>query len=45
MENIAEFGNYIQSLRKGKRLTLKVVADELAIDVSMLCKIKMVRDK
>ncbi len=40
MENNAKFGNYIQSLRKGKQLTLKVVADELAIDISMLCKIE-----
>lgn len=40
MEKNIEFGNFIQRLRKEKQLTLKVVADKLEIDVSMLSKIE-----
>jgi transcriptional regulator with XRE-family HTH domain len=40
MKNNIEFGRYIQQLRKEKNYTLKVVADKLEIDVSMLSKIE-----
>lgn len=40
MENNIEFGNFIQGLRKEKQLTLKIIADKLEIDVSMLSKIE-----
>lgn len=40
MKNNIEFGKYIQQLRKEKNFTLKVVAEKLDIDVSMLSKIE-----
>lgn len=40
MKKNTDFGNYIQKLRKERHLTLKVVADKLEIDVSMLSKIE-----
>lgn len=40
MKNNIEFGKYIQQLRKENNFTLKVVAEKLDIDVSMLCKIE-----
>ena len=40
MEKSIEFGTYIHSLRKEKRYSLKIVADKLGIDISMLSKIE-----
>lgn len=40
MKSNIEFGRYIQQLRKENHYTLKVVADKLEIDVSMLSKIE-----
>jgi transcriptional regulator with XRE-family HTH domain len=34
------FGEYIHQLRKEHRLSLKIVADKLGIDISMLSKIE-----
>ncbi len=35
-----EFGTYINGLRKKKNYSLKIVADKLGIDISMLSKIE-----
>jgi transcriptional regulator with XRE-family HTH domain len=35
-----EFGSYIHNLRKEKKYSLKVVADKLGIDISLLSKIE-----
>mgnify|MGYP000010415214 CR=1 FL=1 len=35
-----DFGNYFHELRKANNLTLKVVADQLQIDISTLSKIE-----
>lgn len=35
-----EFGTYIHSLRKEKKYSLKIVADKLGIDISLLSKIE-----
>ena len=35
-----EFGTYIYGLRKGKKYSLKIVADKLGIDISLLSKIE-----
>ncbi len=40
MEKPIEFGSYIHSLRKQKKFSLKIVADKLGIDISMLSKIE-----
>ena len=40
MEQPVEFGSYIHSLRKEKKYTLKIVADKLGIDISLLSKIE-----
>jgi transcriptional regulator with XRE-family HTH domain len=40
MGNQIEFGKYIQGLRKEKKYSLKIVADKLSIDISMLSKIE-----
>ena len=40
MENPIEFGPYIHSLRKEKKYSLKIVADKLGIDISLLSKIE-----
>ena len=40
MEKPIEFGTYIHGLRKEKKYSLKVVADKLGIDISMLSKIE-----
>ncbi len=40
MEKPIEFGTYIQGLRKEKKYTLKIVADKLNIDISLLSKIE-----
>ena len=40
MGNQIEFGTYIQGLRKEKKYSLKIVADKLSIDISMLSKIE-----
>jgi transcriptional regulator with XRE-family HTH domain len=40
MEKPIEFGTYIQGLRKGKKYSLKIVADKLKIDISLLSKIE-----
>jgi transcriptional regulator with XRE-family HTH domain len=39
-ENPIEFGPYIHSLRKEKKYSLKIVADKLGIDISLLSKIE-----
>jgi transcriptional regulator with XRE-family HTH domain len=39
-EEVVEFGMYIHSLRKEKKYSLKIVADKLGIDISMLSKIE-----
>ena len=39
MEKPIEFGTFIHGLRKEKRYSLKIVADKLGIDISMLSKI------
>lgn len=40
MEKPIEFGTYIHSLRKDKKYSLKIVADKLGIDISLLSKIE-----
>jgi transcriptional regulator with XRE-family HTH domain len=40
MENQIEFGTYIHDLRKSKKYSLKIVADKLGIDISLLSKIE-----
>ena len=40
MEKPIEFGTYIHGLRKGKKYSLKIVADKLGIDISLLSKIE-----
>ena len=40
MEKSIEFGAYIHGLRKEKKYSLKIVADKLKIDISMLSKIE-----
>lgn len=35
-----EFGPYIHNLRKGKKYSLKIVADKLGVDISLLSKIE-----
>ena len=42
MKNQIEFGKYIQGLRKAKKYSLKIVADKLGIDISLLSKIERV---
>jgi len=39
-EQAVEFGTYIHSLRKEKNYSLKIVADKLKIDISLLSKIE-----
>ena len=36
----SEFGTYIHGLRKEKKYSLKIVADKLGIDISLLSKIE-----
>ncbi len=40
MEKSIEFGTFIHGLRKEKNYSLKIVADKLGIDVSLLSKIE-----
>jgi transcriptional regulator with XRE-family HTH domain len=40
MKKPIEFGTYIHDLRKEKKYSLKIVADKLGIDISMLSKIE-----
>ena len=40
MEKPIEFGIYLQGLRKEKKYSLKIVADKLGIDISLLSKIE-----
>lgn len=40
MEKTVEFGTYIHRLRKEKKYSLKIVADKLGIDISLLSKIE-----
>ncbi len=40
MEKPIEFGTYIHDLRKEKKYSLKIVADKLGIDISLLSKIE-----
>ena len=40
MEKPIEFGTYIHGLRKEKKYSLKIVADKLGIDISLLSKIE-----
>jgi transcriptional regulator with XRE-family HTH domain len=40
MEKPIDFGTYIHNLRKEKKYSLKIVADKLGIDISMLSKIE-----
>ena len=40
MEKPIEFGTYIHGLRKKKKYSLKIVADKLKIDISLLSKIE-----
>lgn len=40
MEKPIEFGKYIHGLRKEKKYSLKIVADKLGIDISLLSKIE-----
>ena len=40
MEKPIEFGTYIHGLRKEKNYSLKIVADKLKIDISLLSKIE-----
>lgn len=40
MEKPIEFGTYIHGLRKEKKYSLKIVADKLKIDISLLSKIE-----
>ena len=40
MEKPIDFGTYIHDLRKEKKYSLKIVADKLGIDISLLSKIE-----
>ena len=40
MEKPIEFGTYIHGLRKERKYSLKIVADKLGIDISLLSKIE-----
>ena len=40
IEKPIEFGTYIHGLRKEKKYSLKIVADKLGIDISLLSKIE-----
>ena len=40
MEKPIEFGTYIHELRKEKKYSLKIVAEKLGIDISLLSKIE-----
>jgi len=40
MEKTIEFGTYIHQLRKAKKYSLKIVANKLGIDISLLSKIE-----
>jgi transcriptional regulator with XRE-family HTH domain len=40
MEKPIEFGTYIHGLRKEKKYSLKIVADKLGVDLSLLSKIE-----
>ena len=40
MEKPIEFGTYIHQLRKAKKYSLKIVANILGIDISLLSKIE-----
>ena len=40
MEKPIEFGTYIHDLHKEKKYSLKIVADKLKIDISLLSKIE-----
>jgi len=40
IERPIEFGSYIHGLRKEKKYSLKIVADKLGIDISLLSKIE-----
>ena len=40
MEKPIEFGSFIHGLRKEKKYSLKIVADKLGIDISLLSKIE-----
>jgi transcriptional regulator with XRE-family HTH domain len=40
MEKPIEFGTYIHGLRKEKKYSLKIVADKLGVDISLLSKIE-----
>jgi transcriptional regulator with XRE-family HTH domain len=40
MEKSIEFGTFIHGLRKEKKYSLKIVADKLGIDISLLSKIE-----
>ena len=40
IEKPIEFGTYIHGLRKDKKYSLKIVADKLGIDISLLSKIE-----
>ena len=40
IEKPIEFGSYIHGLRKEKKYSLKIVADKLGIDISLLSKIE-----
>ena len=40
MEKPIEFGTYIHGLRKEKKYSLKIVADKIGIDISLLSKIE-----
>ncbi len=40
MERPIQFGTYIHGLRKEKKYSLKIVADKLGIDISLLSKIE-----
>jgi transcriptional regulator with XRE-family HTH domain len=40
MEKPIEFGTYIHQLRKAKKYSLKIVANKLGIDISLLSKIE-----
>ena len=40
MEKVIEYGIYIHGLRKKKKYSLKIVADKLGVDISLLSKIE-----
>ncbi len=40
MRKPIEFGNFIHDLRKEKKYSLKIVADKLGVDISLLSKIE-----